>query len=70
MTKFGFTVGMLAFAIGSVAPAAAQTIGYAEAIGSFAVACGKDLNSYCKKENLGGGRVLQCLGQRSSPCFR
>jgi hypothetical protein len=28
--------------------------------------CGKDIDKYCKKTNLGGGRVQQCLGQNQA----
>lgn len=39
----------------------AQTIGYADAVGAMAAACRTDIDKYCKKENLGGGRVGRCL---------
>lgn len=44
----------------------AQTVGYADAIGRFAVACGKDIDKLCKKTDLGGGRVQQCLDQNQA----
>jgi OOP family OmpA-OmpF porin len=47
-------------------PSAAQTIGYAEALGRLAVACGKDINRYCRHANLGGGQVADCLERNSS----
>jgi hypothetical protein len=43
--------------------AGAQTIGYAEAIDLLSANCGKDIATYCGKENLGGGRVQRCLAQ-------
>jgi len=46
--------------------AGAQTIGYAEAIDLLAANCGKDIATYCGKENLGGGRVQQCLVQNQA----
>lgn len=45
--------------------AGAQTIGYAEAVDNLARACGKDIARFCKTANLGGGRMLQCLGGAS-----
>ena len=42
----------------------AQTIGYAEALGQLATSCGKDIDTFCKKENLGGGKVADCLNQK------
>ena len=52
--------------IGGSAPAVAQTIGYAEAIGRLSISCGKDIQQFCKKANLGGGRVQQCLDQNQA----
>jgi outer membrane protein OmpA-like peptidoglycan-associated protein len=50
----------------------AQTIGYADAVDQLAVSCGADINKYCKNENLGGGRVRECLtrnqGKVSARC--
>jgi outer membrane protein OmpA-like peptidoglycan-associated protein len=47
----------------SVGQANAQTIGYAQAIDRFGISCSKDIDKFCKKLNLGGGRVSQCLEQ-------
>jgi len=44
----------------------AQTIGYSEAVNQLAVSCGKDIDKFCKKTNLGGGRVQQCLQQNQA----
>jgi len=33
----------------------AQTVGYAETFDHFAVACGADIDKFCKKTDLGGG---------------
>ena len=44
----------------------AQTIGYAEALGRLADACGQDIDRYCKSANLGGGQVADCLERNSS----
>jgi len=66
MTKFYFMVASLIFVISAAGTAMAQTIGYAEAIGQFAVACGQDLDKFCKTTNLGGGRAQQCLDQNQA----
>jgi OmpA-OmpF porin, OOP family len=44
----------------------AQTIGYAEAVGRVATSCGADIDKFCKKSDLGGGRVQQCLDQNQA----
>lgn len=43
------------------AAAFGQTVGYADALDRLAVNCGADIAKYCKNENLGGGRVRDCL---------
>ena len=50
-------------ALGPVQPAAAQTIGYAQAIDILADSCGADILKHCKGINLGGGRIEGCLAQ-------
>ncbi len=45
----------------STIPAYAQTIGYSEALGALGRSCGKDLDKFCSKVNLGGGRLADCL---------
>ena len=57
---------VLSLLIGSTAVSMAQTIGYAEAIDRMARSCGPDINKFCKKVNLGGGRVQQCLNQNAA----
>jgi outer membrane protein OmpA-like peptidoglycan-associated protein len=47
-------------------PSQTATIGYAEALGDLAANCGRDINRYCSKANLGGGEVAQCLERHSS----
>ena len=47
----------------SAGPSNAQGIGYAQALDRLGVSCGKDIDKLCKKANLGGGRVTQCLEQ-------
>lgn len=54
------TVALISVGI-ALGPSSAQTIGYAEAIDHFAVACRNDIGKYCKSEQLGGGRVRSCL---------
>jgi OOP family OmpA-OmpF porin len=53
-------------------PSNAQSIGYAQALDRLGTSCGKDIDKLCKKTNLGGGRVTQCLNQNrdavSSTC--
>jgi hypothetical protein len=46
---------------GGLWSAAAQTIGYADAIDRLAKACGADIQTHCKGVRLGGGQVRNCL---------
>ncbi|BCP53621.1 hypothetical protein K32_22380 [Kaistia sp. 32K] len=39
----------------------AQTISYSEAGALLAKSCGKDIEKYCPKVNLGGGALKDCL---------
>ena len=67
MTKAHLTfILMLTFVITFGVAAKAQTIGYAEAVDQFATACGQDIDKFCKKVPLGGGRMLQCLEQNGA----
>lgn len=66
MNKLTLTAGLLVSVLAGAVPALAQTIGYSEAISALAVACGQDLNKYCKTTNLGGGRAQQCLDQNQA----
>lgn len=60
-----FTLAMVSLFVW-VGQSNAQTVGYAEAIGQFAVACGQDINKFCKTTSLGGGRTQQCLDQNQA----
>ena len=44
----------------------AQSIGYADAIGQVGMSCSRDIDKSCKKLNLGGGRISQCLEQNQT----
>lgn len=57
---------LLALGIGLAVPAHAQTVGFAEAIKILSVSCGKDIERFCKKENLGNNEIGQCLDRNSS----
>ena len=59
-TIFAVLVGL------ATIPSMAQTIGYAAAIDRLAVSCGRDIDLYCNKINLGGGRVQRCLDQNQA----
>ena len=57
---------------GSLNSSRAQGIGYAQAIDRLGTSRGKDIEKFCKKANLGGGRVPQYPDQNrtaaSSSC--
>jgi hypothetical protein len=52
--------------IGFAAQASAQTISYSEAGAMLAKSCGKDIEKFCPKVNLGGGALKDCLGAHQS----
>jgi outer membrane protein OmpA-like peptidoglycan-associated protein len=64
--KFAFFALAAALLFAPTAPSTAATIGYAESLGKLAVACGKDINRFCRKANLGGGQVAECLERHQS----
>lgn len=66
MTRLQMTLAVSAFMVAASGAAVAQTIGYAEAFDRVAAACGSDIDKYCKKANLGGGRVQQCLNENQA----
>src|ERR1044071_5200086 len=57
------SAAMLALSIGNVR---AQTIGYADAIGTMGKTCGADIAKFCKTTQLGDGRMQQCLGKANA----
>jgi len=63
-SAFGALLVLAASVAGS--GASAQTIGYAQAIDQWARTCGKDISKFCKRTNLGGGQVQQCLNQNQA----
>ncbi|MEJ8475022.1 hypothetical protein [Roseibium algae] len=50
----------------SAIPVSAQTVGFADAIKILANSCGKDINTYCKKANLGNNEIGLCLQENQS----
>ena len=64
--KLAFLVLAAALLFARMEPSSAQTVGYAEALGRLAVSCGNDINRFCRRENLGGGQVAECLGRNQS----
>jgi hypothetical protein len=62
---FRFTV--LAAVMGCAAlPAAAETIGYGDAMGMLIQACSADVEANCGDVRLGGGRIEACLAKNIS----
>lgn len=54
-------IPLLIGALTSVAPAAAQTMSFADAADALVAACGRDIETHCKNVNLGGGKMKACL---------
>jgi OOP family OmpA-OmpF porin len=66
MNKLSIYVGLglcAAIVMASAHQARAQTIGYSEGLGALGRSCEKDLDKFCSKVNLGGGRAAECLEQ-------
>lgn len=59
------TIGLAAaiLATAGIGAATAQTMSYADAGALLAQSCGKDIEKYCPKANLGGGGVKDCMVQ-------
>ena len=60
----GLAAGILAGA--GLSAASAQTMSYAQAGALLAQSCGKDIEKFCPKTNLGGGQIKDCLLQFQS----
>jgi hypothetical protein len=60
-TKLAYLFLASSFLIAAAGPSAAQTMSYADAVSQLAIACGKDLQRYCRGVELGGGRLKACL---------
>lgn len=62
------TIGMAAALLMSagLACATAQTISYSDAGALLASSCGKDIEKYCPKVNLGGGALKDCMQQQGT----
>lgn len=56
------TIGLAAAALtAGIAAASAQTMSYSDAGALLAQSCGKDIEKYCAKVNLGDGALRDCL---------
>ena len=64
-SKAVFLALVAASLIAGAKPSSAETIGYAGALGDLAANCGHDINRYCRRANLGGGQVAECLERNS-----
>jgi hypothetical protein len=63
----GLVAALLAWGTGA---ASAQTMSYSDAGALIAKSCGKDIDRYCAKVNMGGGALKDCLakvGSKLSP---
>jgi hypothetical protein len=59
-------VAAAALAVSLGVPAAAETIGYADAVQLLTAACGKNIDTRCSKVRLGSGRIEACLQEHAS----
>ena len=55
--KFHHFLFAVSFLCAGAGRSDAQTFGYADAISQLATSCSKDIEKFCKKTNLGGGRM-------------
>jgi len=65
MTRSSLAIALTASFI-IATPASSQSIGYADAISGLAVACGADIQKFCKGVNLGNDRLRNCLNQNQA----
>lgn len=65
MRKFQILIAAGVIAVSAV-PSFAQTVGFADAIKILGTSCGKDINTYCKKANLGNNEIGKCLEENQS----
>jgi hypothetical protein len=56
--RIGFAILLAAF---GASGAMAQTMSYSDAGALIASSCGKDIEKYCPKVNLGGGGIKDCM---------
>ncbi|MBS7540810.1 cysteine rich repeat-containing protein [Ancylobacter lacus] len=59
MTRLMLLAGMIL--AGLTMGASAQTLSYAEAGALIAKSCGPSIEKYCSKENIGTGKIMDCL---------
>lgn len=60
-------LGVVALSLSCLAEhARAQSIGFADAVDRLAVSCRADIDKFCKKVGLGGGRIQQCLDRNAA----
>jgi hypothetical protein len=58
----GTVLGMM-LCVGAACTASAQTMSYSDAGGLIAKSCGKDIERFCARSNIGGGAMKDCLGK-------
>ncbi len=59
MTRLMLLAGL--FLAGLTMGASAQTLSYADAGALIAKSCGPSIEKYCSKDNIGSGKVMDCL---------
>lgn len=64
MTRTAIVLACLAFG-GFAGSAEAQTMSYREAGALIAQSCGPSIEKFCSKDNIGTGRIQQCLTQHA-----
>jgi outer membrane protein OmpA-like peptidoglycan-associated protein len=62
-SKSSLVAAGIVLAAVSANSAFAQTIGFADAVNRYAIACKSDIAKYCKRVPLGGGRLGNCLAK-------
>lgn len=64
MTVFRSLILLLLLAAPSAG--SAQTMSFEDAISILSSSCGRDIDTYCKGVNLGGGRIKNCLARNQA----
>jgi hypothetical protein len=68
MKKFtAFCIGVAALLLMTAQPGSSQTMSFGDAVEVWALACGKDVDTYCKGVKVGNNAMTDCLAGKASP---
>jgi hypothetical protein len=62
-----FWIGIAALLLMTAQPGSSQTMSFGDAVEVWALACGKDVDTYCKGVKVGNNAMTDCLAGKASP---